>query len=140
MRWLWGAFEQLQQRLLADRPADAWQQVDTTARPVEHPSRVCGPDAWAGRGDLRAEFGWYTAHRDWSHGFRPGLRTALGSRLVRTWDIVPALIDERAVTDDLLAGPRRSPTVLIHTDMDITKTPSPAPLIGCRRRGKSGGF
>ena len=125
---------------MADRPADAWQQVGTTALPVKHPSRVRGADAWDGPGGLHAGFGRDAAHGEWFYGFRLGLRTDLGSRLVRTWDIVPALIDERAVTDDLRAGPRRSPTVLIHSDMDITKTPSPAPLIGCRRRGKSGGF
>src|SRR5919201_6197866 len=29
VRWLWGACEQLRQRLLAAVPADGWQQVDT---------------------------------------------------------------------------------------------------------------
>jgi hypothetical protein len=103
VRWLWGAFEQLRQRLLADQPADDWQQVDTTALPVKHPSRVRGPDAWAGPGDLHAGFGWDAAHREWFYGFRLGLRTDLGSRLVRAWEIVPAAVDERAVADDLLA-------------------------------------
>ncbi|TFV63041.1 hypothetical protein E4P41_05895 [Geodermatophilus sp. DF01-2] len=41
-RWLWAAFEQLHQALAADDRA----QVDTTALPVKHPSRVRGPDGW----------------------------------------------------------------------------------------------
>jgi hypothetical protein len=106
VRWLWGAFEQLRRLLLAERPVDGWQQVDTTALPVKHPSRVRGPDAWAGPpgSALRAGFGWDAAHREWFYGFRLGLRTDLGSRLVRTWGIVPAAVDERAVADDLLDG------------------------------------
>ena len=88
---------------MADQPADGWQQVGTTALPVKHPSRVRGPDAWAGPGDPHAGFGWDAAHREGFYGFRPGLRTALGSRLVRAWQIVPAAVDERAVADDLLA-------------------------------------
>ena len=65
-----------------------------------------GPDAWAGPAgsDLRAGFGWDAAHREWFYGFRLGLRTDLGSRLVRTWEIAPAAVDERAVADDLLEG------------------------------------
>lgn len=34
VRYLWGAFE----HLLARVPVDAWQQIDTTALPVKHPS------------------------------------------------------------------------------------------------------
>ena len=106
VRWLWGAFEHLRQWLLATQPADAWQQIDTTALPVKHPSRVRGPDAWAGPGELRAGFGWDAAHREWFYGFRLGLRTDLGRRLVRAWGLVPAAVDERAVADDLLADMR----------------------------------
>ena len=40
---------------------------------------------------------------EWFSGFRLGLRTDLGRRLVRAWGIVPAAVDERAVADDLLA-------------------------------------
>ena len=106
VRWLWGAGELLRRHVLAARPEDGWQQVDTTARPVKHPSRVRGPDAWAGPAgsDPRAGFGWDAAHREWFYGFRLGLRTDLGSRLVRTWEIAPAAVDERAVADDLLEG------------------------------------
>jgi DDE family transposase len=104
VRWLWGAFEHLRQRLLAGVPPDNWQQIDTTALPVKHPSRVRGPDAWQGPGELRAGFGWDAAHREWFYGFRLGLRTDLGRRLVRAWAIVPAAVDERAVADDLLDG------------------------------------
>jgi len=103
-RWLWGACELLRQALLREAPVDAWQQVDTTALPVKHPSRVRGPDAWAGPGDLRAGFGWDAAHREWFYGFRLGVRTDLGRRLVRAWGLVPAAVDERAVADALLEG------------------------------------
>ena len=40
IRWLWGAFEQLRAMLAARLPADDCQQVDTTALPVKHTSRV----------------------------------------------------------------------------------------------------
>jgi hypothetical protein len=40
IRWLWGAFEQLRAMLAARLPADDCPQVDTTALPVKHPSRV----------------------------------------------------------------------------------------------------
>ena len=43
-RWLWGAFEQLRATLAARLPEDDCQQVDTSALPVRHPSRVRGPD------------------------------------------------------------------------------------------------
>jgi Transposase DDE domain len=104
VRWLWGAFEQLRRHLLAGIPEDGWQQADTTALPVKHPSRVRGPDAWQGPDGLRAGFGWDAAHHEWFYGFRLALRTDLGRRLVRSWGIVPAAVDERAVADDLLAG------------------------------------
>src|SRR5215470_19724352 len=40
IRWLWGAFEQLRAMLAARLPADDCQQIDTTALPVKHTSRV----------------------------------------------------------------------------------------------------
>ena len=43
-RWLWGAFEQLRAVLATRLPEDDCQQVDTSALPVKHPSRVRGPD------------------------------------------------------------------------------------------------
>jgi hypothetical protein len=92
----------LRQRLLAAVPADPWQQIDTSALPVKHPSRVRGPDQWQGPGDLHARFGWDAAHGEWFYGFRLGLRTDLGSRLIRAWELTPAAVDERAVADDLL--------------------------------------
>lgn len=104
VRWLWGAFEHLRRRLLRDVPEDGWQQLDTTALPVKHPSRARGPDGWCGPAELRAGFGWDAAHHEWFYGFRLGLRTDLGSRLVRAWALVPAAVDERAVADDLLAA------------------------------------
>src|SRR5581483_981444 len=53
MRWLWNPFELLSQRLLAGMPEDGWQQADTTALPVKHPSRVRGPGGWDGPGGPR---------------------------------------------------------------------------------------
>jgi len=103
-RWLWGAFELLRQDVIAAVPADAWQQVDTTSLPVKHPSRVRGPDGWVGPADLHADFGFDAAHAEWFYGFRLGLRTDLGSRLVRTWEITPAAVNEREVAADLLDG------------------------------------
>jgi hypothetical protein len=104
VRWLWGAFELLRQAVLRDVPEDPWQQLDTTALPVKHPSRVRGSDAWDGPSDLRAGFGFDAAHGEWFYGFRLGLRTDLGRRVIRRWGLVPAAVDERAVADALLDG------------------------------------
>ena len=106
-RWLWGAFEQLRVTLAARLPEDDCQQVDTSALPVRHPSRVRGPDGWTGPGnDLAARFGRDAAHAEWFYGFRLAVKTDLGSRIVRAWAIVPAAVNEREVAGDLLeAGP-----------------------------------
>ena len=106
-RWLWGAFEQLRTAIAARLPEDDCQQVDTTALPVKHPSRVRGADGWTGPGnDLAARFGRDAAHAEWFYGFRLAIRTDLGSRIVRTWAIVPAAVSERDVAAALLdAGP-----------------------------------
>jgi hypothetical protein len=106
-RWLWGAFEQLRATLAARQPEDDCQQVDTSALPVKHPSRVRGPDGWTGPGnDLAARFGRDAAHAEWFYGFRLAVKTDLGSRIVRAWAIVPAAVSERGVAGDLLqAGP-----------------------------------
>jgi hypothetical protein len=107
IRWLWGAFEQLREILAARLPEDDCQQVDTSALPVKHPSRVRGPDQWTGPGnDLAARFGRDAAHAEWFCGFRLAARTDLGSRIVRAWAIVPAAVSEREVAAALLeAGP-----------------------------------
>src|SRR6201987_1632092 len=95
-RWLWGAFEQLRITLAARLPEDDCQQVDTTALPVKHPSRVRGPDQWTGPGNHRAaRFGRDAAHAEWFYGFRLAAKTDLGSRIVRAWAIVPAAVSER---------------------------------------------
>jgi hypothetical protein len=106
-RWLWGAFEQLRAAIAARLPEDDCQQVDTSALPVKHPSRVRGPDGWTGPGnDLAARFGRDAAHAEWFYGFRLAVKTDLGSRIVRAWSIVPAAVSERDVAGDLLqAGP-----------------------------------
>jgi Transposase DDE domain len=102
-RWLWGAFEQLRAVLAARLPEDDCQQVDTSALPVKHPSRVRGPDQWTGPGnDLAARFGRDAAHAEWFYGFRLAVKTDLGSRIVRAWSIVPAAASERDVAVDLL--------------------------------------
>jgi hypothetical protein len=107
IRWLWGAFEQLRAMLAAGLPEDDCQQVDTSALPVKHTSRVRGPDSWAGPGnDLAARFGRDAAHAEWFYGFRLAIKTDLGSRIVRSWAIVPAAVNEREVAVALLeAGP-----------------------------------
>ena len=106
-RWLWGAFEQLRVTLAARLPEDDCQQVDTSALPVRHPSRVRGPDGWTGPGnDLAARFGRDAAHAEWFYGFRLAVKTDLGSRIVRAWAIVPAAVNERETAADLLeTGP-----------------------------------
>ena len=104
VRWLWGAFELVRQHAARAAPEDPWQQVDTTALPVKHPSRVRGPDSWDGPNGLRAGFGFDAAHREWFYGFRLAVRTDLGTRLVRAWGLVPAAVDERAAADGLLDG------------------------------------
>ena len=104
-RWLWGAFEQLRAGWAAAVPADPVQQIDTSALPVKHPSRVRGPDGWTGPGnDLAARFGRDGAHAEWFYGFRLAIRADLGRRIVRAWSIVPAAIDERQVGADLVTG------------------------------------
>src|SRR6201986_2750338 len=107
IRWLWGAFEQIRLSLAGRLPEDDCQQVDTSALPVRHPSRVRGPDQWTGPGnDLAARFGRDAAHAEWFYGFRLAVKTDLGSRIVRAWSIVPAAVSERDVAGDLLeAGP-----------------------------------
>src|SRR6516165_2620681 len=106
-RWLWGAFEQLRAMLAAGLPEDDCQQVDTSALPVKHTSRVRGADGWTGPGnDLAARFGRDAAHAEWFYGFRLAIKADLGSRVIRAWSIVPAAVNERAVAEDLLGtGP-----------------------------------
>jgi hypothetical protein len=111
VRWLWGAFEWLRRALLAAAPEDPWQQIDTTALPVKHPSRVRGPDQWDGPNGVHAGFGRDAAHAEWFYGFRLAVETDLGRRVIRRWGIVPAAVDERAVADALLG--RARPTGLL---------------------------
>jgi Transposase DDE domain len=105
-RWLRGAFEQIRVTLAARLPEDDCQQIDTSALPVKHASRVRGPDGWTGPDGLHARFGRDAAHAEWFYGFRLAIKTDLGSRIVRAWSIVPAAVNERDVADDLLeTGP-----------------------------------
>jgi hypothetical protein len=97
IRWLWGAFEQLRCHLALQLPADDCQQIDTSALPVRHPSRVRGPDSRTGPNGLHARFGRDAAHAEWFYGFRLAAKTGLGSRIVRAWAIVPAAVNERDV-------------------------------------------
>jgi IS5 family transposase len=106
IRWLRGAFEQLRCHLAGQVPADDCQQIDTSAVPVKHTSRVRGPDSWTGPDGLHARFGRDAAHGEWFYGFRLAIKTDLGARIIRAWAIVPAAINERDVANDLLeAGP-----------------------------------
>ena len=105
-RWLRGAFEQIRVTLAARLPEDDCQQIDTSALPVRHASRVRGPDSWTGPGGLHARFGRDAAHAEWFYGFRLAAKTDLGSRIVRAWSIIPAAINERDAGNDLLeTGP-----------------------------------
>jgi len=83
IRWLWGAFEHFRAHLAAGVPADDCQQIDTSAMPVKHPCRIRGPDGWTGPNDLHARLGRDAAHAESSYGFRPAIKTDLGSRIVR---------------------------------------------------------
>jgi hypothetical protein len=106
IRWLWAAFEQLRAALAAGCPVDDCAQIDTSALPVKHPSRVRGPDGWVGPNELVARFGRDGAHGEWFYGFRLAVKTDLHFRLVRAWSIVPAAVNERDVAADLLqVGP-----------------------------------
>jgi Transposase DDE domain len=113
VRWLWGAFEQLRVYLADQIPTDEWQQVDTSALPVKHPSRVRGPDGWSGPCDLVARFGYDSAHAEWFYGFRIAIRTDLGSRVVRAWEITRAAINERDAATDLLEDDPHPPVGLL---------------------------
>lgn len=100
-RWLYGAYDQIRQAPLADVAADDGGRIDTSVLPVKHPSRVRGPDSWTGPAQLCARFGRDGAHAEWFSGFRLAVRTDLGSRLVRSWAIVPATLNERDLVLDL---------------------------------------
>ena len=64
--------------LAVGRPEDDCQQVDTTALPVKHPSRVRGADGWTGPGnDLTARCGRDAAHAEWFYGFRLAIKADL---------------------------------------------------------------
>jgi hypothetical protein len=84
--------------------ADGWSQIDTSALPVKHPSHARGPDDWTGPNGLVARFGRDAAHGEWCYGFRLAVRTDLASRLVRSWAIVPAAVNERDLVPGLLEG------------------------------------
>lgn len=103
-RWLWGAFEQTRAAVADLVPADDWSQIDTSALPVKHPSRMRGPDSWTGPNGLYARFGRDAAHGEWFYGFRLAVRTDLGSRVVRAWGIVPAAVNERDLVPGLIEG------------------------------------
>jgi hypothetical protein len=70
IRWLWGALEQFRGALAGRLPEDDCQQIDTSALPVKHASRVRGPDGWTGPNGLAARFGRDAAHAEWCR--RPG--------------------------------------------------------------------
>lgn len=77
-RWLYGAYEQIRRAVLAVVPPDDWGQIDTSALPVKHPSRVRGPDSWTGPNELCARFGRDAAHGEWFYGFGARAGTAAG--------------------------------------------------------------
>jgi len=97
IRWLWGASGQFRAHLAAGVPVDDCQQIDTSALPVKHTSRVRGPDSWTGPDGRHARFGRDAAHAEWFYGFRLAIKTDLDSRIVRARSIVPAAVNEREV-------------------------------------------
>jgi hypothetical protein len=95
-------------------PADPVQQIDTSAIPVKHPSRVRGADQWTGPGnDLAARFGRDGAHAELFYGFRLAIRTDLGRRIVRAWSAVPAAVNERQIGTGLITGDAAAIDVLL---------------------------
>ena len=64
-RWLWGAFEQFRAALAARLPEDDCQQIDTSALPVKHASRVRGPDGWTGPKERQREPGHARSRGGW---------------------------------------------------------------------------
>ncbi|WP_378741121.1 hypothetical protein [Nocardia brasiliensis] len=110
-RWLWGTFEQLPAPLADRLPVGDWQQIDTTALPVEHLSRR--PDSWYAPTDFVAKFGRDGPHNEWFYGFRLGLRTDPGSRLVRALGHRPRRRQQSKVAGDLLSGTDASAGLLL---------------------------
>ena len=51
-----------------------------------------------------AGFGRDGAHAEWFYGFRLAILTDLGARIVRSWAIVPAAVNEREVALGLVDG------------------------------------
>lgn len=117
-RWLFGAFEQLRTMLADLVVVDDCLQVDTTALPVKHASRVRGPDSWTGPAGLRARFGRDAAHAEWFYGFRLAVVTDLGTRIVRSWALVPAAVNEREVAEELLNRTHRPRDLLADKGFD----------------------
>ena len=142
IRWLWGAFEQFRATLAAWQPEDGCQQVDTSALPVKHPSRVRGPDQWTGPGnDLAARFGRDAAHAEWFYGFRLAVKTDLGSRIIRAWSIVPAAVNERKAATTCWKPARRrvtcSRTRASTARRSLPRRPPAAPPSSSRRARSS---
>jgi len=94
--------------------AAAWKEIDAARKHVkdleESDLKNMGEaegfqtqlDARSGaHGELQSRYD--AAHAEWFYGFRLGLRTDLSSRLVRTWEITAAAVNERDVATDLLA-------------------------------------
>lgn len=105
-RWLWGALEQLRQHWLAHLPPALgnWYAFDTTPLPVDHPSRVRGPDQWTLPGELTASFGKCAAKGMWFHGFRIAVLTPLIDPVPVVWAVVPAAVNERDILEALVEG------------------------------------
>lgn len=105
-RWLWGAFEQLRSHWLARLPpaTEGWYTFDTTPLPVQHPSRVRGPNRWCLPGDLVAGFGRCAAKALWFYGFRVATLAPLLDPVPVRWALVRAAVNEREVLAALLDG------------------------------------
>lgn len=107
-RWLWGALEELRQLWLGFLPpaTEGWFTFDTTPLPVQHPSRVRGPNQWCLPGDLVAGFGRCAAKALWFYGFRIATLAPLIDPVPIRWALVPAAVNERESLAALLDGQR----------------------------------
>jgi Transposase DDE domain len=107
-RWLQGALELLRRHWLPQlaSASSTLLGADTTPLPVMHRSRVKPGRRghWDGPDDLSASFGKCAAKKEWFYGFRLAAVVSLSDGIPRQWALVPASVDERAVTVELLRG------------------------------------
>jgi len=70
VRWPVGRLRAAAPACVPAVPADPWQQIDTTARPVQYARRHGGPGRRGVPCGWRAGYGWDATHPEWGFGFR----------------------------------------------------------------------